>query len=920
MYIARKIITTVLILGFFGCINAQSATSVPGAPRLQPTVPEGFKEVPYSEKHQLPEITVQEQADGFMLFSRPITQPVYKTSVPLASERVDGISAFAALGEYEPVTFSIYPLRDIKNMRVSVSNLKDGDSVIGSKDLDLRLVTSWNIRYPLYTSQDTYQNMPELLEAVTVNSFAKGECQRYWLTVHVPADAKPGIYTGEFTISDDALSKSLQLPVTFRVLDYTLQKDPAKRYTAFYNQNRDVLRDMSKEMLKTATQNEYSAMQKYGIDALPSIYCGMRKGKDGMLELYIPKSESVDKMISMGFKGPVILVDGGIVMKTFYAKHVPDGKIGSHFAISKNPANDEIYKDIEQAFRKLNLECKAKGWPEIICCPIDEVSSDSADFASKVFAAVRKSGMKTFITKDPTATDAEIFRKADAVDAWCPQPFSMPYEKVIADKRCEYWSYPNHIAGEIKDRVTMQKGGRMTYGFGLWRSGYQVLMPWNWSWTGRSKDEFDYLRDRISGCGSRFDEQGEVIPAVYWECFREGRDDARYVYTLQQAIYERRNSQDPHCRELIKQGEALLQSIWDSIKPQQKYQAADMWPDEQFTVVRWRLAGLTEKLLKFPATDKGNAPSVMVNTAKLAARSDAFTLVSETGALESLNLGENKFAAWKALDKEAGIKVIESNGQPVLCMTVNVDHKIDGSKKDGKYPIGWPMFTREFAPGKVVPGDYDFLEFNVKIDSNRDEVADDHTPVTISFIGYGDFKYEFLHDFGDRQREWFPVRIAISDLIKRSKLDISKWMQPLKNLRLVISERKYQDGTRLQFEFDRIALIKVKHPVVAGIECPEAILLPAKYFSMDITSMGVSGSAVKDNYQLMVKLASQDGKVITSKTVNLSAVNDVALDIKGIPAGQCRLEAMIIDKAGRTISSLSKNLEAIDGYAAPAGQ
>lgn len=913
MHIVKRIMTLTLVLAFavFAHAHGEKPT-VPGAPRLQPPVPQGFKEISYSEKHQLPEFTAQEQADGFMLFSRSITQPVYKTSIPLASERVDGVSAFATLGEYEPVTFSVYPLRDIKNMRVKISDLKNGDSVIGQKDLDLRLVTSWNMRYPLYVSKDTYQNVPELLEAVTVNSFAEGECQRYWLTVHAPTNAKPGIYTGEFTISDDATKKAVRLPVTFRVLDYALQQDPAKRYSVYYDHNDNLLRNMPESMVDTITGNEYSAMQKYGIDMFPTIACYARTEKNGTLELYIPHPEAVEKMIRAGFKGPIPLIAEAI--PDFYKKYVPGGKIGGHFTLSEMPSNDAIYKEIEQAFRKLNLECKAKGWPELICCPVDEPNIASADFVSKVYAAVRKSGMKTFITKDPTSADVNVFRKRDAIDAWCSQPFSMPYEKVIADKRYEYWSYPNHSAGEIKDRVTMQKGGRMTYGFGFWRSGYTVLIPWHWRWTAWKGEQFNYLsHPTISGCGCRIDEQGNVIPAIYWECFREGRDDARYVYTLEQAIYERRNSQDPRCRELIKQGEALLQRIWDSIIPQQKYMIGDMWPDKQFTVARWQLAGLTEKLLKFPATDKGNAPSVMVNTEKPTTKTDAFALASESGALESFNLGENKFAGWEAFDKEASIKTAESAGQPVLCMTVNVDHKMDGAGKSDKYPIGWPGIMRTFTPG-VVMTDYDFLEFNVKIDSNRDEVADDRTPLAVNFIGADGFKYTYILDLGDRQREWFPVRIAISNLIKESGLGISKWTQPLQKLQLVIFERNYQDGARLQFDFDRIALIKVKHPIIAAIECPEAVLLPAKYFSMDITNMGVSGSAAKDHDQLTVKLSSKDGKIIASQTVNLSAENNIALNLEGIIAGQYRLEVEIVNKAGKTISSRSKSIEAIAGY------
>ncbi|MCH7476264.1 MAG: hypothetical protein IIA27_16560, partial [Gemmatimonadetes bacterium] len=57
---------------------------------------------------------------------------------------------------------------------------------------------------------------------------------------------------------------------------------------------------------------------------------------------------------------------------------------------------------------------------------------------------------------------------AEHLDIWCSQPYSAPYEKIAAQKRYEYWSYPNHNAGEIKDRRVMCKGGRMTYGFGFW--------------------------------------------------------------------------------------------------------------------------------------------------------------------------------------------------------------------------------------------------------------------------------------------------------------------------------------------------------------------------------------------------------------------------------------------------------------------
>ena len=216
--------------------------------------------------------------------------------------------------------------------------------------------------------------------------------------------------------------------------------------------------------------------------------------------------------------------------------------------------------------------------------------------------------MRTYATKNPAARDAAAY--APYLDIWCSQPYSVPFEQIIAQKRYEYWCYPNHNAGEIKDRLTMCKGGRMTYGFGFWRSGYTTLIPWNWCWT-TARDPFDYLRGRQSGCGQRMDDDGEVIPAVYWSCFREGYDDARYVYTLQQAIVQRQNSPHAACQAAVREGRRILQETWDAIRVQPRYLAEGMWPSEEFQVMRWRLAAQIEELLQYPATHDATAPSVL---------------------------------------------------------------------------------------------------------------------------------------------------------------------------------------------------------------------------------------------------------------------------------------------------------------------
>ncbi|MDZ4199897.1 MAG: hypothetical protein U1E27_11510, partial [Kiritimatiellia bacterium] len=506
--------------------------------------------------------------------------------------------------------FSVYSLRDVRNLRVSVSELRSGSYRIGPEDLDLRLVTEWAMRYPRYTS-DTYRRIPELLEAVTRNSFPAHTSQRYWLTVRTPDNAPAGLYTGTVTLYDDISDRATRLPVRFRVLDFRLQRDPAKRYSVYYYDLHYQFPGMTNELLARAMHNDYTAMQEHGIDMFPTIPLMETFNEQGQPEVAIRNPQAIDKMIEMGFQGPIPLIGG---IPHFYRTFVPGGTRGGHWVADKFPETDDLYHAVEAAFRKLRLDFEARGWPEPVVCPMDEVAVTSAEFAARVNAAIRRAGIRTYKTKDPTAPDAEIYRRLDALDVWCSQPFALPYDQIVSDTRYEYWSYPNHNAGERKDRDIMHRGGRMTYGYGLWRSGYTTLIPWHWRWKPGRQDGFDYLSGpRTSGCGTRMDEEGNVIPAVYWSCFREGYDDLRYLYTLQQAVHDRRDATDPRVRVLVEEGLALIQEIWNSVPAEKLYLANNSWSDEQFAATRWRIARLISALQAFPAPDRGHAPSVMAD-------------------------------------------------------------------------------------------------------------------------------------------------------------------------------------------------------------------------------------------------------------------------------------------------------------------
>ena len=329
------------------------------------------------------------------MFARPITAPVYKQTIPHKWERIKTISTFGTPGEYEPLTFSLYPVRNIKNMRITLSDLKRGNSVIPQDNLDLRAVTYWNIRYPMYSSANTYRALPELLEQINTINLQQNICQRFWIKVKIPANAQAGIYRGSVTLY--GAGKPLKLPIALRVLDYKLKRDPNKRYSVYYYAPKYQFGSLSGKALRAAQLNEFRTMRAYGIDMFPVVGLQVNRDENGDLQLELNDVPTVELMIKAGFKGPIPL-NGNGATAAFYRKYVKGGKIGSHWSISKNPPNDKIYQAIEKAYYDLKQRVKKRGWPELICCPLDEPASASATFSAKVFAAIRRAGVKTFIT------------------------------------------------------------------------------------------------------------------------------------------------------------------------------------------------------------------------------------------------------------------------------------------------------------------------------------------------------------------------------------------------------------------------------------------------------------------------------------------------------------------------------------------
>lgn len=130
---------------------------------------------------------------------------------------------------------------ELKDVRLSVSDLRNGKSLIGAENIRLQFVSYVvsdlldTTKYGQCGSREDKSKWGELLVADVLDindsmTVPAGRKQPVWMTVSVPSDARPGKYSGKLTItSSNAKARSLNVELT--VADHVL---PPARDWAFH--------------------------------------------------------------------------------------------------------------------------------------------------------------------------------------------------------------------------------------------------------------------------------------------------------------------------------------------------------------------------------------------------------------------------------------------------------------------------------------------------------------------------------------------------------------------------------------------------------------------------------------------------------------------------------------------------------------
>lgn len=565
--------------------------------------------------------TPRQQQRGFVFFARDSVAPVYPNTVPLAAEVERAIRAFATPGEYEPLTFGVYPLRKVPRLTADVTDLvAAGGARIGRDAMTLR-IARYRVNRTAWAGGLRCRTEPELLERA--HPVDVEETALFWLTVHIPTGAKPGVYRGHVTLGT-AEAQSAQVPLSLRVLPFSLP-EPEQTFGVYYldptygiqmrpDRMEEARRRGLVERLYELRRRDLADMREHGIRTFSII--GPRVVSVGGRTAY--DAAATTDLVEAGRAAGVLSrpMPGG----TPLLKELDEQLWRVQNKVPTDPGwklPDRLPGSFRRSYvggiRTMQELAKTRGWPEILFYPIDEPGNPNArELGKRLCRLIHEvPGARTFVTgiPSPDYLDDEFLRDIDVI---CfSDAAGVPEDPA---QTAGHWYYPNSVTGASGDGPT----ARFCTGFGFFRSGLAGWMPWRYTaWSGSPDSDLD---SAMTDFFLSFPTPAEHVPTIRWEQAREGIDDCRYLTALSEAINLAEKSGRPAAMAAAAAARTDLQQIRASTPTLKQFASGTIaaaeveggaalgqgapfdreeWCAAHCTAIRWRVA---QHILRIRAT------------------------------------------------------------------------------------------------------------------------------------------------------------------------------------------------------------------------------------------------------------------------------------------------------------------------------
>ena len=500
-------------------------------------IPPKFFGKKYRDTTLEPKINNNESKQGYIVFSRNYMYNIFPASIPRREEINKPLKTFASLGEYEPISFAIRASKNLEKVKITVSKLENADgSAIPASNIDIQQVGMIRKRSRFYRARE-YMNVPLILEKRTSYSILKNVSTCFWATVKVPNKELPyGNYKGTIKISP-ANAPAYKLPLTLKVLPFKLE-EPDNLYIAA-NDIATLNHLGSEDFLN----EKFRDMRAHGMTSITWWFEDFKlklKFNKNKVKVVFDGKSSLEKVMNayknVGFPCKRIFVFMGRQLENI---------------TRRKGGKENFEKFYKQIIQQIIAEGKKRGWPQLILCPVDEAASHGdLPMAALMTKLTKEAGATTGATSLPLfpRNDLEkkyvpqILKYADILNngfslnnKWNKAELEDVFKRAKKLKKTLY-SYNINNALQMPEMTSYRFStgyffltiGKPIKGQCIYMYNYISDSPYN-DLDGIASDNMlvypsDNALDRPGG------------PTVCWEAVREGVDDYKYIYTLNNCI------------------------------------------------------------------------------------------------------------------------------------------------------------------------------------------------------------------------------------------------------------------------------------------------------------------------------------------------------------------------------------------------
>ncbi|HTF13749.1 MAG TPA: glycoside hydrolase domain-containing protein, partial [Burkholderiales bacterium] len=184
-------------------------------------------EIPHAKKPEDPRLADAFKSRGYVVFARSPLAYIFRESRPKGHEVIDQLSGRAVRNASVVLNFSLYPLRELGKVRISISELRKGQAVLSKNHVQLACVESVPDTAGIPKGQ--FRSVPALLRPLRPTEIYMRDCWRVWITVTLPKDALPGTYSGAVTIVPEH-AEPTRLPMRLTVAPISVEDVPGVDY------------------------------------------------------------------------------------------------------------------------------------------------------------------------------------------------------------------------------------------------------------------------------------------------------------------------------------------------------------------------------------------------------------------------------------------------------------------------------------------------------------------------------------------------------------------------------------------------------------------------------------------------------------------------------------------------------------------